>query len=320
LVGVGMLLNPLNILIGIIGVSAVAAVAGFALAYVEKFGSVEEATDNLKQTVTDWWNRMKEAWNDPVVKQAIDNVKQALLNVGNAVGDVINALLGKRNGGKPLKDQFSENKETANNMARAIDSVAGFLNWLADTVIPKIPGAIDSLKKAWDIAYGVFNSVREVIEFLEKARKVFSFTLDVIFPSRGIKKIIEWAIGRGYSGTESGGGGSFHEGGLVGMHEGGIPKAQTGMIIPGSSPLRDRVPIMAEQGEGIMSKKAIENLLKNGVIGGGGVTYNINFNPGVMIASPGERRNFAREIKKLLEQDESRYTPRGNVSMNAGAI
>jgi len=97
-------------------------------------------------------------------------------------------------------------------------------------------------------------------------------------------------------------------------HGGGLLHAQTGMIIPGSSPLRDRVPVMAEQGEGIMSKKAIENLLKNGVMGGGqGPTYNINFNPGVMIASPGEQREFARKIKKLLAEDNKRYAQPGAI-------
>jgi hypothetical protein len=87
------------------------------------------------------------------------------------------------------------------------------------------------------------------------------------------------------------------------------------MLIPGHSPLRDRVPVMAEQGEGIMSKKAIENLLQNGVVGGGGgVTYNINFNPGVMIASPGEQREFARKIKKLLDEDISRTVNQTNIT------
>lgn len=113
-----------------------------------------------------------------------------------------------------------------------------------------------------------------------------------------------------------GGGGSWHYGGLVAdfMHSGGIPHAQTGMIIPGSSPLRDRVPIMAEQGEGIMSKKAIENLLKNGVISGGGTTYNITFEVGNMIATPGEQREFARKIRRLLEEDNSRMNNQTKIS------
>ena len=96
-------------------------------------------------------------------------------------------------------------------------------------------------------------------------------------------------------------------------HDGGMIHAANGTIIPGSSPLRDRVPVMAEQGEGIMSKKAVENLLKNGMMPQGqGTTYNINFSPGVMVATPGEQRSFAREIKKLISQDDSRYAQIGN--------
>jgi hypothetical protein len=89
-------------------------------------------------------------------------------------------------------------------------------------------------------------------------------------------------------------------------HEGGLIHANSGMLIPGASPLRDRVPIMAEPGEGVMSRQAIENFLKTGMSKGNETVYNININPGTMIATPGEAREFARIIKKLLMQDESR--------------
>lgn len=94
--------------------------------------------------------------------------------------------------------------------------------------------------------------------------------------------------------------------GLIGFpkHDGGLLHASNGAIIPGASPLRDRVPIMAEQGEGIMSKKAIENLLQNGVTGGG-ATYNFNveIKPGLMIATPGETRELARQFYQYAVKD-----------------
>lgn len=102
--------------------------------------------------------------------------------------------------------------------------------------------------------------------------------------------------------------------GAQNKHFGGLIHASNGAIIPGASPLRDRVPVMAEPGEGIMSRQAIENLLKNGSFPSQpGNTYNINFNPGVMIATPGEQRTFARQIKKLIEQDNSRYAQPGPI-------
>lgn len=94
--------------------------------------------------------------------------------------------------------------------------------------------------------------------------------------------------------------------GLIGFprHEGGLLHASRGAIIPGASPLRDRVPVMAEQGEGIMSKKAIENLLQNGELGGS-ATYNFNveIKPGMMIATPGEARELARNFYKYAVKD-----------------
>jgi len=100
---------------------------------------------------------------------------------------------------------------------------------------------------------------------------------------------------------------------ILRKHLGGLIHAANGAIIPGHSPLRDRVPVMAEQGEGIMSRSAIENFLKTGMTKGESTVYNINFNPGVMIATPGEQRNFARQIKKLIEQDNARYAQPGPI-------
>jgi TP901 family phage tail tape measure protein len=166
------------------------------------------------------------------------------------------------------------------------DSFGDAFNWAIKELPRKIKGIADI---GWSIAKSIGRAIRDALG----------------------------ALGGAFAaGWKSATGQELHFGGLVQQR---LLKAQTGMIIPGSSPLRDRVPVMAEQGEGIMSKKAIENLLKNGVIGGGQqVTYNINFQPGVMIATPGEQRNFARKIKELIEQDNSRYI--GSQATNIGTI
>jgi hypothetical protein len=96
--------------------------------------------------------------------------------------------------------------------------------------------------------------------------------------------------------------------GMVKKHTGGTIRANSGVLIPGASPLRDRVPVMAEGGEGIMSRKAIENLLQNGVMPQGPQKVNnINFYVSQLLATPGEARAFARKIKELIDQDDSRY-------------
>lgn len=79
-----------------------------------------------------------------------------------------------------------------------------------------------------------------------------------------------------------------------------------GGVIPGSSALRDRVPLMAEPGEGIMSKQAIENFLRTGQVNQNSQPITLNLNVGTMIATPGEQREFVRKIKLLLAQDEMR--------------
>jgi len=89
-------------------------------------------------------------------------------------------------------------------------------------------------------------------------------------------------------------------------HSGGLIHAQSGTIIPGASPLRDRVPVMAEPGEGIMSREAVNNFLRNGTTGGDTYNYNIEIRPGTMIATRGEQREFAREIKRLISEDNMR--------------
>lgn len=145
-----------------------------------------------------------------------------------------------------------------------------------------LPGVMNALvdynrqlsEQAWSWAQGIWNGVSG----LEKGATMGS-------NSRG-----------------GGGGGSWG----IEQHSGGLIHANTGMIIPGSSPLRDRVPVMAEQGEGIMSKKAIENLLRNGTMGGRGETIvNINISPGMMIATPGEQRELARHLYDLALQDKN---------------
>lgn len=116
--------------------------------------------------------------------------------------------------------------------------------------------------------------------------------------------IIYKAVKKEYQGGLVSGGGGYR-GGL-------ISKMQSGGFIPGSSALRDRTPIMATPGEGIMSKNAIERFLQTGE-GAGGTTinYNIEIKPGTMIATPGEIRYFAREIKRLIKEDEARTASPG---------
>ncbi len=94
----------------------------------------------------------------------------------------------------------------------------------------------------------------------------------------------------------------------IGGHHGlMVPKFAHGGVIPGSSALRDRVPVMAEPGEGIMSKQAMENFLKTGQVAQGGGSTIFNLNVGTMIATPGEQRAFVRDIKRLLFEDNLRY-------------
>ena len=88
-------------------------------------------------------------------------------------------------------------------------------------------------------------------------------------------------------------------------HSGGLLHAQSGMLIGGSSPMRDRVSVMAEQGEGIMSKKAVENILRNGTTGGDSYNINVEIKAGTMIATPGEQREFARKLHNIITQDLS---------------
>ena len=94
---------------------------------------------------------------------------------------------------------------------------------------------------------------------------------------------------------------------VPGGHQGMVvPRFQTGGIIPGSSALRDRTPILAEPGEGIMSRQAMENFLRTGQAKSGGSNVTFNINVGTMIATPGEQREFARRIKSLLFEDSVR--------------
>ena len=304
---IGAILSPFGLLLTLIGVTAIAAVAGFAIAYVEKFGSVQSAVENLKNAVMIWWENMKAAWNDPIVQQAIQNVKQALENVGTAVGNVINALLGGGGqGGKPLSDLFSDNKTTAEKMAGIINTLAGWLNYLANVVIPAIPPAVDKMKDAWerikpilswvyDKLIGVGEKILWVIDNFSKLKTELKILMPGIPIGTALQKWLQGIAGPIME----------NRGGLIGYQGGGM--------VPGASAtMRDRVPAMLTPGEGVMSRKAIENFLKTGGgTGGQAPVYNIEIKPGMMIATPGEIRYFTRQLRKLIQEDELRSASPG---------
>ena len=99
----------------------------------------------------------------------------------------------------------------------------------------------------------------------------------------------------------------LYKGGIVEQVKyasGGVAKAANGMIA-GQSALRDRVSALLTPGELVLNKAQQKKLLDGGA-GGTNITRNVNINVGTMIATPGERREFAREIEKLLNQNMAR--------------
>jgi hypothetical protein len=104
------------------------------------------------------------------------------------------------------------------------------------------------------------------------------------------------------AGAGGGGGGSFQLGGLVG---GGLSRA---------------VPIMAHGREMILNmtqQSRLFNLLNEKIpllatqpaTNNGGVTYHVEIKTGMMVASPGEQRAFARYIENFLRQENRRRGP-----------
>ncbi len=100
----------------------------------------------------------------------------------------------------------------------------------------------------------------------------------------------------------------LNNGGVIetmGYAQGGIVKAANGLVA-GNTALTDTIPALLTPGEIVLNKDQQKALLRGGV-GGKTVKINISINPGTMIASPGEQREFARKIKQLLREDEMRF-------------
>lgn len=82
-----------------------------------------------------------------------------------------------------------------------------------------------------------------------------------------------------------------------------------GGIIPGN--FSQEVPITAHGSEMVLNpkqQKALWDVIANGrqVASGAGTSTTINFNPGMMIASKGEMRAFAREVAEYINIENSR--------------
>lgn len=149
------LFSPIGLLVGIIGVTLTGALVAFG-AYA--FTHTEDLKRWFKETyerLIEWFNRVKEAWQDPVVKIAMDSLKEAVKNLGDAVAILFSTLSGAPKSKEDLKNMTPEERQK-----QMVEDMATAVFFLAD--------AFNSLAKAIEWIATTYNKLREGLDIIKE--------------------------------------------------------------------------------------------------------------------------------------------------------
>jgi TP901 family phage tail tape measure protein len=286
----------------------------------------------IKDTIVNVWNTIW-YWIGPVVNVIYQIIRLAfwsiLAIIKSVCGFIYAIISGLWNGlvanlTPPLTALWDFISWIFNGIYQTISGIITAVRVVITTVWPVISGAVSAglsalaeffrrhFGEAYDTVAGAVNGIKDMLVNLAKGAWEWGSNLISNF-ANGIRSKIG-DIGDAIKGAADKvkgfvtGNGNWR-GGIIEAQryaKGGVVRAAQGMVA-GSSTLRDRVPALLTPGEVVLNKTQQKRLLTGDIGGGGDTIYEINFNVGNMIASPGEQREFARGIKRLLEQDERRY-------------
>ncbi len=225
---------------------------------------------------------------DSSLNSAVENFRNFIANIKKMIG----GLGGSEGGGNDPMLSFRLNFEKQ--FKQAYDSAVNIGANSAKILI----GQINQLSQGIGDALG--KSIVEGKNFGESMKQTFKDMAES-FISDVASMIVQWLAFMALKEASSFlGFGLFHSGGQV-MHEGGPIRAHSGLAV-------DEVPIIAQTGEGILSRRGMSalggagtlNALNSGRSGGsGGVSVIINGN---VSAQPGDVEELALRISRLWNE------------------